>query len=44
VARISGRTIADGARGTSFEIFMEDITETRTLELQLRQAQKMEAI
>ncbi len=30
--------------GDSFEIFMEDVTETRTLELQLRQAQKMEAI
>jgi signal transduction histidine kinase len=30
--------------GDSFEIFMEDLTETRTLELQLRQAQKMEAI
>src|SRR5215471_15872353 len=44
VARISGRTIADGSNGTTFEIFMEDITETRTLELQLRQAQKMEAV
>ncbi len=30
--------------GNSFEIFMEDITEHRALELQLRQAQKMEAI
>ena len=44
VARISGRSIADGKKGNTFEIFMEDITETRTLELQLRQAQKMEAI
>jgi PAS domain S-box-containing protein len=44
VARISGRSIADGKTGNSFEIFMEDITETRTLEQQLRQAQKMEAI
>jgi PAS domain S-box-containing protein len=44
VARISGRVIPNGKRGDSFEIFMEDITETRTLELQLRQAQKMEAI
>lgn len=44
VARISGRTIANGKDGGAFEIFMEDVTETRTLELQLRQAQKMEAI
>ena len=44
VARISGRSIPNGNTGDSFEIFMEDVTETRTLELQLRQAQKMEAI
>ncbi|MGA7557629.1 MAG: ATP-binding protein [Terriglobales bacterium] len=44
VARISGRSIPNGKNGDSFEIFMEDVTETRTLELQLRQAQKMEAI
>ena len=44
VARISGRSIPNGKSGDSFEIFMEDVTETRTLELQLRQAQKMEAI
>jgi PAS domain S-box-containing protein len=44
VARISGRSIANGKSGGTFEIFMEDVTETRTLELQLRQAQKMEAI
>ena len=44
-ARISGRVISNGKKnGSTFEIFMEDITETRTLELQLRQAQKMEAI
>ena len=44
VARISGRSIPNGNDGGSFEIFMEDATETRTLELQLRQAQKMEAL
>src|ERR1700690_3353748 len=44
VARISGRSIPNGKDGNTFEIFMEDITETRTLELQLHQAQKMEAI
>jgi PAS domain S-box-containing protein len=44
VARISGRVIPNGEEGNNFEIFMEDITETRTLELQLHQAQKMEAI
>ena len=44
VARISGRSIPNGKAGGTFEIFMEDVTETRTLELQLRQAQKMEAI
>ncbi len=44
VARISGRSIPNGKAGGSFEIFMEDVTETRTLEMQLRQAQKMEAI
>ncbi len=44
VARVSGRVIANGKTGNSFEIFMEDITERRGLELQLRQAQKMEAI
>ena len=43
VARISGRTIPT-SKGRSFEIFIEDITENRTLEMQLRQAQKMEAI
>src|SRR6202451_558476 len=44
VVRISGRVIPNGPEGNNFEIFMEDITETRTLELQLHQAQKMEAI
>src|SRR5208282_598936 len=44
VARMSGRSIPNGKDGGSFELFMEDVTETRTLELQLRHAQKMEAI
>jgi PAS domain S-box-containing protein len=44
VARISGRSIPNGKAGGTFEIFIEDVTETRILELQLRQAQKMEAI
>jgi PAS domain S-box-containing protein len=44
VARISGRSIPNGKSGGTFEIFMEDVTETRVLEMQLRQAQKMEAI
>ena len=44
VTRISGRSISNGKNGGTFEIFIEDVTETRTLELQLRHAQKMEAI
>ncbi|HEX9112581.1 MAG TPA: ATP-binding protein, partial [Terriglobales bacterium] len=44
VARVTGRAIVDGKTGSSYEIFMEDVTETRTLEQQLRQAQKMEAV
>jgi PAS domain S-box-containing protein len=44
VARISGRSIPNEKAGGTFEIFIEDVTETRILELQLRQAQKMEAI
>src|SRR5580692_11450069 len=36
VARISGRSIPNGKSGDSYEIFIEDVTETRTLELQLR--------
>ncbi len=44
VARISGRSIPNGKNVSAFEIFLEDVTETRTLEQQLRQAQKMEAI
>src|ERR1017187_8640441 len=33
VVRISGRVIPNGKEGNSFEIFMEDITDTRILEL-----------
>lgn len=42
---LSGRTIHDD-RGVlvGFEMIAEDVTERRTLEAQLRQAQKMEAI
>ena len=43
-ARMSGRAIEDKKEGTTYEVFTEDITERRALELQLRQAQKMEAI
>ncbi len=43
-ARLSGRTIRDPHNTTFFEFFAEDVTERRALELQLRQAQKMEAI
>jgi len=42
--RLSGRTICDEDRLVYFELFTEDVTETRALEQQLRQAQKMEAV
>ena len=43
--RMSGRTVraADGAV-EGYEVIVEDITERRALEAQLRQAQKMEAV
>jgi len=43
--RCSGRAIKDAAGQVNYvEVFAEDVTEQRTLERQLRMAQKMEAI
>jgi signal transduction histidine kinase len=43
--RLSGRTIRDpDDRVEAFEMMVEDVTERRALEAQLRQAQKMEAV
>ena len=42
VIRVSGRSVQNG--GTIFELFAEDVSERRTLEQQLRQSQKMEAV
>jgi PAS domain S-box-containing protein len=44
VVRVSGRAVSDGDQGKAFELFAEDVTERRTLEQQLRQSQKMEAV
>jgi two-component system cell cycle sensor histidine kinase/response regulator CckA len=43
-ARISGRTVVNGGNSKTFELFAEDVTERRTLEQQLQQSQKMEAV
>jgi len=44
-ARVSGRPMHDPYGGLDgFEMIVEDVSERRTLEAQLRQAQKMEAI
>ena len=37
VVRISGRSVSIGDEGTVFELFVEDVTERRALEQQLRQ-------
>jgi PAS domain S-box-containing protein len=42
--RLSGRTIRDERNAISFELFAEDVTERQSLEQQLRQSQKMEAV
>jgi two-component system cell cycle sensor histidine kinase/response regulator CckA len=43
--RLSGRAVRDpGGRVQGNEFIIEDVTERRTLEAQLRQAQKMEAV
>jgi PAS domain S-box-containing protein len=44
VVRVSGRAISRDDGGKEFELFAEDVTERHTLELQLRQSQKMEAV
>ncbi len=43
--RLSGRGVRDEREGTEvFEVIVEDVTERKALEDQLRQAQKMEAV
>lgn len=42
--RISGRAVSSGNKIKAFELFAEDVTERRTLEQQLQQSQKMEAV
>jgi PAS domain S-box-containing protein len=44
VVRVSGRSVSNGGKSTTFEMFAEDVTERRALEQQLQQSQKMEAI
>ena len=42
--RLSGRAIRGEGNAIFFELFIEDVTQQRELEQQLRQAQKMEAV
>jgi PAS domain S-box-containing protein len=42
--RLSGRTIRGERKAIFFELYAEDITERQSLEQQLRQSQKMEAV
>src|SRR5271169_757453 len=42
--RVSGRSVSNGGKERTFELFAEDVTERRALEQQLRQSQKMEAV
>jgi PAS domain S-box-containing protein len=42
--RLSGRAIPSELNALFFELFIEDVSEHRALEQQLRQAQKMEAV
>jgi PAS domain S-box-containing protein len=44
MVRLSGRAIHGEGNAAFFELFAEDVTEQRTLEQQLRQAQKVEAV
>jgi PAS domain S-box-containing protein len=44
LVRLSGRPIREDGTVTAFDMIVEDVTERRALEAQLRQAQKMEAI
>jgi PAS domain S-box-containing protein len=44
MVRLSGRAIHGEGKVAFFELFAEDVTEQRSLEQQLRQAQKMEAV
>ena len=42
--RVSGRSVSNGDKEKTFELFAEDVTERRALEQQLQQSQKMEAV
>ena len=44
MVRLSGRAIPGEGNAAFFELFAEDVTEQRTLEQQLQQAQKMESV